>query len=137
MICVLYDGAPESTSQMGSMTPYATDFPRFSNPPAVEYNLEDKNSSGHNSSGGSDQSRAPSTPPPPPSPPAATTTTARDVTRSTPPLGHQCENFAFPPPPPAGSKRIGPRRKFEVFFQILLVMYFFRNHMLSDIKISV
>lgn len=99
----------ESTSQMGSMTPYATDFPRFSNPPAVEYNLEDKNSSGHNSSGGSDQSRAPSTPPPPPSPPAATTTTARDVTRSTPPLGHQCENFAFPPPPPAGSKRIGPR----------------------------
>lgn len=27
------------------------------------------------------------------------------------PVGHHCKNFAFPPPPPAGARRIGPRRK--------------------------
>lgn len=27
-------------------------------------------------------------------------------------VGHQCDHFAFPPPPPADRRRTGPRRKF-------------------------
>lgn len=88
---------------IGSMTPYRSDFPVFSNPLEVENSLGDKNSYGQNSSGGNDQSRSLSIPPP------ATITTLRDVIRSTPRLGHQCENFTLPPPPPPGSKKIGPR----------------------------
>lgn len=112
MVYFLNDDAPESniTLHIGSMTPYRSDFPVFSNPLEVENSLGDKNSSGQNSSGGSDQSRVPSIPPP------ATITTPRDVIRSTPRLGHQCGNFTLPPPPPPGSKKIGPRRKFEGFF---------------------
>ncbi|XP_075671723.1 putative hexosyltransferase MUCI70 [Castanea sativa] len=91
------------TLHIGSMTPYRSDFPVFSNPLEVENSLGDNNSSGQNSSGGSDQSRAPSIPP------SATITTLTDVIRSTPRLGHQCENFTLPPPPPPGSKKIGPR----------------------------
>ncbi|XP_030931844.1 uncharacterized protein LOC115957677 isoform X3 [Quercus lobata] len=88
---------------IGSMTPYRSDFPVFSNPLEVENSLGDKNSSGQNSSGGNDQSRSLSIPPP------ATIATLRDVIRSTPRLGHQCENFTRPPPPPPSSKKIGPR----------------------------
>ena len=116
MVYFLNDDAPESNISLhiGSMTPYRSDFPVFSNPLEVENSLlfssGDKNSSGQNSSRGNDQSRSPSIPPP------ATITTPRDVIRSTPRLGHQCENFTLPPPPPPGSKKIGPRRKFEGFF---------------------
>lgn len=88
---------------IGSMTPYRSDFPVFSNPLEVENSLGDKNSSGQNSSGGNYQSRSLSIPPP------ATIATLRDVIRSTPQLGHQCENFTRPPPPPPSSKKIGPR----------------------------
>ena len=38
-----------------------------------------------------------------------------------PAFHHLCENFAFPPPPPPNRKRVGPRRKFEIFFYL----YFF------------
>ncbi|XP_040985832.1 probable hexosyltransferase MUCI70 isoform X1 [Juglans microcarpa x Juglans regia] len=101
----LNDDAPESniTLHIGSMTPYWSNYPVSSNPPGVEDNLGSSNSSGQISWRGNDQSRASSDPPPP------TTTTATRVTRSNPPLGHQCVNFAFPPPPPVQRKRIGPR----------------------------
>lgn len=94
------------------MTPYWSNYPVSSNPPGVEDNLGSNNSSGQISLRGNDQRRASSHPPP------TSATTATSVTRSNPPLGHQCVNFAFPPPPPVQSKRIGPRRKFKFFFPL-------------------
>ncbi|KAG2681865.1 hypothetical protein I3760_11G163800 [Carya illinoinensis] len=91
------------TLHIGSMTPYWSNYPVSSNPPGVEDNLGSNNSSGQISLRGNDQSRASSHPPP------TSATTATSVTRSNPPLGHQCVNFAFPPPPAVQSKRIGPR----------------------------
>ncbi|KAG2677821.1 hypothetical protein I3760_12G114700 [Carya illinoinensis] len=98
------------TSHIGSMTPYRSDYPLSSNPPGVEDNHGNKNYFEEISLKGNDQSQASSFPPPPP-PPTTTSSsaTATSVTWSNPSLGHLCGNFVFPPPPPAGSKRIGPR----------------------------
>lgn len=111
------------------MTPYRSDYPLSSNPPGVEDNHGNKNYFEEISLKGNDQSQASSFPPPPP-PPTTTSSsaTATSVTWSNPSLGHLCGNFVFPPPPPAGSKRIGPRRKFEVFLHIVLLMNFLHPH---------
>lgn len=42
------------------------------------------------------------------------------------PLSHHCNNFAFPPPPPPNRRRIGPRRKCENMFCIILFVFFSR-----------
>ena len=34
-------------------------------------------------------------------------------TEQFPMLGHPCDHFAFPPPPPKDKRRIGPRRKYD------------------------
>ncbi|XP_059443404.1 probable hexosyltransferase MUCI70 isoform X2 [Corylus avellana] len=111
-----------STSHIGSMNPYLSNHPVSSNPSGVEDNLGDNNYSRQISLQESDQSGAPSPPPPPPPPPPplpppppppTTTTTAAaratNVTGSSLSSGHLCGKFVFPPPPPANSKRIGPR----------------------------
>ncbi|OIW11538.1 hypothetical protein TanjilG_26904 [Lupinus angustifolius] len=46
-------------------------------------------------------------PPPPPHPPASSKSKGRK--KHFPTLSHQCDHFAFPPPPPAGRRRLGPR----------------------------
>ncbi|XP_062170057.1 probable hexosyltransferase MUCI70 isoform X2 [Alnus glutinosa] len=98
------------TSNIGSMDPYLSNHPVSSNLPGVEDYLWGKNASGQLSLKGRDQSGALSPPPPPPPPPTASAAArAIDVTRSSPPSGHLCGKFVFPPPPPANSKRIGPR----------------------------
>ena len=40
------------------------------------------------------------------------------------PSVHPCQNFAFPPPPPANPKRIGPRREFSLSNFLVLVVLF-------------
>jgi hypothetical protein len=125
MFLFLNDDVPESnsTSHIGSMNPYLSNLPVSSNPSGVEDNLGDKNYSGQISLQGSDQSGAPSTPPPPPPPPTTIAAAARVtyVSGSSLSSDHLCGKFVFPPPPPANSKRIGPRRKFEFLFEILLL----------------
>lgn len=51
------------------------------------------------------------------------------VSQNSVPAAHQCENFAFPPPPPANPKRIGPRRESIFLFNI----YFFSVTSISSI----
>ncbi|KAE8125814.1 hypothetical protein FH972_020585 [Carpinus fangiana] len=98
-----------STSHIGSMNPYLSNHPMSSNPSRVEDNLGDKNYSGQISLHGSDQSGAPSTPPPPPPTTIAAASRATYVSGSSLSSDHLCGKFVFPPPPPANSKRIGPR----------------------------
>ena len=37
-------------------------------------------------------------------------------------LSHPCKTFAFPPPPPGDARRIGPRRKFDMFWMLLYAL---------------
>ncbi|XP_062011364.1 probable hexosyltransferase MUCI70 isoform X1 [Rosa rugosa] len=75
----------------------------------VNKGMEDKHdikiTSTQNTMKGKDANRALLTPPP-----HLHTESFTVVHGNSPPLAHQCENFAFPPPPPSsGRKRSGPR----------------------------
>lgn len=106
-------GAPESTSpnideHIGSLVPYvnqAADDPAALMISGLKNNQKDRDSSTENDGNKTQQ----------PSPPAAAS-----LIKTVVPLRHPCENFAFPPPPPRGLRRPGPRRKSNILSLFLL-----------------
>lgn len=70
-----------------------------------------------------------SRPPPAPHSPSSTYKSKGRRRGYFPSVGHQCDHFAFPPPPPADRRRTGPRRKFCFFPQLGLVF----NSLLTNI----
>ncbi|KAJ7948656.1 Inner membrane protein oxaA [Quillaja saponaria] len=80
--------------------------PLISNPPRVEDKVRDNFSGGNFSKrNGTGSIRVP----PLIDLPSPIVLEPMTVTRHVLPMGHQCDNFAFPPPPPAYRRRVGPR----------------------------
>lgn len=96
-----------ATGQYGILEPYRD----------VENKLQDSNYTRVTSS----TSRHRSTARPPAAPHSLSSYKSKGRKGYFPTSGHQCDHFAFPPPPPADRRRTGPRRKFRFFhFGLLL-----------------